>query len=296
MDSDKELHHFKTALNLVEVAAAQGYEIDARESSRNSIVMRGPGDDKIIVANHQGVYVYFSVRDVADNGSVIDFVQKRTGKSLGQVRQFLRGFTGGKTVSRRTLPRPATTKTDIPGVRTQYAAMQPALHNRFLQERGLFPATLADPRFASTMRQDARGNIAFAHTDENGLCGYELRNHGFYGFAPGGIKRCWTSTNIREADTAFIAESAIDALSHAQLFPNALAYVSLGGGMSPEQGAFLGSLLQGKHIIVGTDNDEAGERCASLLLALSGYLTCRRAAPPAHAKDWNALLSSGTRQ
>lgn len=41
-----ELEYFKTAINLTEYAAGQGYLLDRRASSRNSVVMRHPGGDK----------------------------------------------------------------------------------------------------------------------------------------------------------------------------------------------------------------------------------------------------------
>lgn len=286
---DNELDYFKTSLSLVDVAASYGYGVDGQASSRNSIIMRGPGDDKIIVANHQGTYVYFSVRDETDNGTVIDFIQKRTQKTLGQVRKELRVFAGTSAPSVPSLlPRPEPSETNIPGVLAAYAAMTAAQDNLFLRQRGLTPATLASPRFATAMRQDKRSNIAFPHYGVEGLCGYELRNHGFYMFAKGGVKRTWLSTNLQSATTVFVVESAIDALSHAQCFPNDYAYLSIGGAMSPEQVIYVGTLVAGKHLIAGTDNDKDGEKFAQQLEALTGYAGFVRERP--HKKDWNDLI------
>ena len=90
-----ELERFKSRINLTEYMAAQGYQLDKTESSRHSVVMRSLGDDKLIVAKGQdGHWVYFSVRDEADNGSIIDFVQRRQGLNLGQVRRELRLWIG----------------------------------------------------------------------------------------------------------------------------------------------------------------------------------------------------------
>jgi hypothetical protein len=75
-----ELEDFKRRINLTEYAASLGYCIDRRASSRNSAVMVHPAGDKIIVAkgedNH---WVYISVRDDRDHGSIIDFHQSRQG-------------------------------------------------------------------------------------------------------------------------------------------------------------------------------------------------------------------------
>ena len=40
-----ELDQFKTRINLAEYAASQGYQLDRRESSRNSAVMRRESDN-----------------------------------------------------------------------------------------------------------------------------------------------------------------------------------------------------------------------------------------------------------
>lgn len=91
-----ELEQFKSRINLVEYAQTLGYQIDRKESSQNSKVLRHGNGDKIVVATDQnGRGLYFSVRDDHDNGSIIDFVQKRTGASLGQTRKVLRPWIDG---------------------------------------------------------------------------------------------------------------------------------------------------------------------------------------------------------
>jgi hypothetical protein len=92
---DCELELFKTTINLSEFAA-RGYALDRRASSVNSAVMRHPDGDKIVIARNEasGAWVYFSVRDDRDNGTIIDFVQNRDGGSLGEVRKTLRAWLG----------------------------------------------------------------------------------------------------------------------------------------------------------------------------------------------------------
>ena len=92
---DKELETFKTDIDLRAYAAALGYGLDRKASWRGSSVLRHPNGDKIIVKrDHDGHFVYFSVRDENDNGSIIDFVQRRKAYNLGQVRQELRPWIG----------------------------------------------------------------------------------------------------------------------------------------------------------------------------------------------------------
>lgn len=51
---DTELERFKIEVVLPEFAAARGYFLDRRASSRNSVVMRHPDGDKIIIARYEG--------------------------------------------------------------------------------------------------------------------------------------------------------------------------------------------------------------------------------------------------
>ena len=103
----QEIDDFKQQINLTEYAAAQGYVLDRSESSRNSVTMRGPGGDKIIIGRDasSGHWIYFSVRDDADNGTIIDFIQNRQRLDLGGARKALRPWVGSPSPTRQTLPR-----------------------------------------------------------------------------------------------------------------------------------------------------------------------------------------------
>src|SRR5258708_2978080 len=95
MASDLELESFKTDIDLRQYAASLGYELNKRESSRNSSVLRHTKGDKIIIKRGgDGHYVYFSARSNKDSGSIIDFIQHRQHLSLGGVRQKLRPWLG----------------------------------------------------------------------------------------------------------------------------------------------------------------------------------------------------------
>jgi hypothetical protein len=50
------------------------------------------------------------------------------------------------------------------------------------------------------------------------LCGYEIKNRDFTGFARGGSKGLWLCTGKKPATGLVLAEIAIGALSHAALF------------------------------------------------------------------------------
>lgn len=299
-----EISRFKLEINLAEYAQSLGYEIDARESSRASTVMRR-GDDKIIIATDQdGHGVYFSVRDDKDNGSIIDFVQRRQGKNIGQVRKELRPWIGNASSSYRPLRRPEAERPRKPEASTAdrqrvlaaWMRMQPAgKHPYLMRDRKLSATTLGDPRFAGLIRIDARGNAVFPHFDRNGLAGYELKNKGFTGFARGGEKAFWHSSNIDHAPRVVVVESAIDAMSHAQLKRDReAAYISTGGSMSDKQHQLLREQLaaakeRGAEIILATDNDEGGNKLAAEISRLIPDAHMTRELPQGE-KDWNDML------
>src|SRR3989442_13200006 len=116
MNQDNELDAFKREIDLRQFAVTIGYEMDRRESWRGSTVLRR-GPDKIIVKRKgNGHYVFFSVKDDSDNGTLIDFLQRRQNLSLGAVRQILRPRIG----------RPVTPP--------QFPALEPSSPNRMRVE------------------------------------------------------------------------------------------------------------------------------------------------------------------
>lgn len=297
-----ELEQFKTSINLVEYAESQGYEIDSRESSKASVVLRR-GDDKIIVATDaDGHGIYFSVKDDSDHGSIIDFVQKRDGLNLGQVRRVLRPWVGGSPatyVPRAQAPqrsKPASTSADRRQVLAVWSKMQPTNgdHPYLTIDRKIEQATQADPRFVGMVRLDVKGNAVFPHYDEAGITGYELKNRAFTGFASGGEKALWHSANFHTVTRLVVVESAIDGMSHAELMhdPEA-AYVSIGGSMSDKQRDLLTQAIKDLQartgaLVIATDNDPAGEALAQQIKALVPGMTAER--QTSKLKDWNADL------
>ena len=242
---DIELEKFKTDVVLPELAAARGYALDRRASSRNSVVMRHPDGDKIIIARYEGTthWVYFSVRDDRDNGTVIDFLQNRGIGSLGLVRKTLRDWLG---TSRPDSQLPLFVKDLQPVSRDRAAVMaawemaEPCASLPYLTGRGLGPDVLALPLFAGCVRVDRRNNALFPHYDKDGLCGFEVKNKGFTGFASGGVKGLWYSQAKTTDGRLVLVESAIDAMSfHALQGDMFTRYMSTGGELNPQQPVLL---------------------------------------------------------
>jgi hypothetical protein len=233
MNSDTELDAFKREIDLRQFAASFGYEMDRRESWRGSTVLRCGGDKIVVKRNRNGHYVFFSLRDESYNGTIIDFLQRRQHLSLGAVRQILRAWIGRPAAALPSLPKLELTGADRMRVEREYQRMRDAPRHPYLEyDRCLPAALLRAPRFAGRVRIDGRGNAVFPHFDVAGLCGYEIKNRQFTGFAAGGTKRLWLSHFRRHDRRLVMAESTIDALSHAVLFPDAAdqtRYASLGG-------------------------------------------------------------------
>lgn len=306
MQREDELTRFKTDINLVEYVASKGYQVIKGESSKASTVMvDGQGDKLIIATAEDGHGIYFSVRDDADNGSIIDFVQRLQGLNLGQVRKELRPWIGeygqaavpvhaARKPEAARAPKPVPTSRDRQQVLAVWSKMEPAGEHRYLiDERKLSPEVLADPRFAGQVRIDGKGNAVFPHYDRDGITGYELKNAGFTGFAKGGEKGLWYSSNLGHAGRVVVVESAIDAMSHAQINGDQeAAYISVGGSMSDKQRELLAGALAKAHqrgaaVVLATDADEPGKKLADQVQALAPAGALIEREEPEHGNDWN---------
>jgi hypothetical protein len=304
-DQDIELEAFKREIDLRRFAIGMGYAIDRGESWRGSAVMRR-GPDKIVVKrNGNGHYVFFSVRDDDDSGSIIDFLQRRRNLSLGAVRQVLRPWTS-RSAAAPPLPKLQPTNPDRAGVERAYRRLtnQP-LNAYLLHERRLPSDVLQSPRFAGRIRTGERGNAVFPHFDTTGLCGYEVKNRGFTGFAAGGEKGLWFSHTRPDDRRLVLAESAIDALSYAALFPDAAdqtRYASVSGQLSSKQPelirATMARLPQGAEVVAAFDADAMGHRLAEIVRQAVSQLfhqsvrspSLRVHLPLGEGKDWNEVL------
>jgi hypothetical protein len=307
-NSDIELDAFKREIDLRQFAVNLGYQMDRRESWRGSTVLRR-GGDKIVVKRHgNGHYVFFSVRDDNDHGTIIDFVQRRQRLSLGAVRQVLRPWIG-RHATPMQFPALQPTSPDRMQVECAYRRMSEVPRYPYLEQDRCVPAiVLWSPRFVGRIRLDCRGNTVFPHFDAAGLCGYEIKNRGFTGFAGGGKKGLWFSHTRSDDRRLILAESAIDALSHATLFPDAedqTRYASLGGKPSRRQmgllRAAIAKLQEGAEIVAAFDADPAGRRLAEEIRELVAKMASRNERsdlifkshlPTQEGEDWNTVLQA----
>ena len=299
---DSELEKFKTDVILPELAASKGYAVDRCASSRNSVVMRHPDGDKIIIARYEGTthWVYCSVRDDRDNGTVVDFLQNRGVGSLGLVRKTLREWLG---TSRPESQLPLFVKELQPVSRDRadviavWEKAEPCASLPYLTGRGLGPDMLALPLFAGGVRVDRRNNALFPHYDKDGLCGFEVKNKGFTGFASGGVKGLWYSQAKTTDGRLVLVESAIDAMSfHALQGDMFTRYMSTGGQLNPQQPFLLRGAMVKLHpsavVVLAFDDDEGGDKITKEVEAVAPAGRKLLRMRPEGGKDWNQILKA----
>lgn len=308
----QELQAFKSRIRLVDYAIAQGFKIDEKASSTNSVILRRETGEKIVVRPAtDGHDVYFSPDNSLKSGTVIDFVQQYHQINLGQARKILREFLRtGDRVSRRKkfniiLPDHLSLKAkqnkrqkkpksfDISGLRVLKS-------NSYLEDdRGISSQIIQSDRFEGQIQIDERNNVIFPNRDGENITGYELRNFNFKGFAAGGKKSLWRSNQKQNDRLLVITESPIDALSYHQLKgDNSTRYIATGGTFSQAQAELIKAEIeaifqQDGSVIIATDNDEAGDKLAEGIAKLSRskpFFYRRRLKPK--LKDWNEDLIS----
>lgn len=291
---------FKQSVNLSHFAAGQGYELDRKKSTRSSLVMRHANGDKIIVSKKGANWVYFSVHDDHDNGTIVDFIEKRTSKSLPEIGRELAAWAGGAgALPVYSLPDVQEQVYDRERIRKAFRWLKPAGEHPYLMNERKIPAdVLTHPRFAGRIYQDRYGNVVFPHQDGQGVCGLELKNTDKGVFMRGSEKALWLG-NINPADTVLtLAEAAIDSLSHFALFrPENASYGAVSGGMRDKQFDFLmaiiGKMPKLETINLAVDHDEGGEKIASRIETyLAGKFTGEivRHIPEQEGLDWNEVL------
>lgn len=303
---DDELDRFKREVNLTQLAASRGYEIDRRKSSRASVVMRHPVTrDKVVIsrASSRQHWTYFSVGDARDCGTVVDFLRHRGCPTLGSVRLELRRWCSD---GRSLIPAASFRDTavappkDRAAVAAVFAAAFVVDSDPYLSSRGIRPETLRSPRFQGTFRRDRRGNILFPHADGEGLSGFETKNHRWTAFSTGGVKALWRS-NVSPGDRRLVlTESAIDGLSYHQLAPDEVtSYGSTAGTLSRHQRSILVEAFRGlpadATVILAFDADAGGDSLARDVAAIAQHVRVVRELPP-HGKDWNDCLQRSERE
>jgi len=263
------------------------------------------GHDTIKASLVDGKWLWTSNKS-GESGSVIDlWMQNNPGTSLGEARAAFREILG--TVP---IPLPGSEPARMAEVRDHTHARQRwdeapriGLSHSYAQARGISRETLI--RFPDQVRAGAFGGIYFAHRnpDTGDIQGFEQRwekdgRKNVARFAKGGLKTVNVLGDPKTTTRMMVVEGGLDALALAELEDRQdTIYVSTGGGFGPQTEAALIRLADGKAVLSGFDNDEAGAILDSKLRAL--LPDTERMAPPrqiegtnAVCKDWLNVLNA----
>lgn len=301
MAQDKEIDKFKTEINIAEFAQSIGYTIDKEKSSRVAPVLEHSNGDKIVVGQNKenGHFIYFSAKDDADNGTIIDFIQNRMKANFGQVRKIARDWLKNGSKNAQII------KTTISPTSHDKLKIQRLWHflktdQFFFDWRGIDKDLLNDVIKSGRAKYNSKDDhLFFSMLDTKGLVGLDRRNTktGEKHIIAESERGVWTYKQPQSAKRIVVFESPIDALSYRQMNWNngEDAYLSTQGTFGQTQEDAIKALCKANpHAkwVMATDKDEKGNQIAdkitSLIQSVSSAQVLRET--PIR-KDWNEDLN-----
>ena len=292
----------KREINLVAYAGHYGYVEDRRRSTKTSTVMKLDKGDKIVVAKPHHVWIYFSVYDDQDHGTILDFIKNRTGQSLYAIGRALESGLGNlpDDYIKQGVSYVKKQAYDPGRVHRLFNHCHSAIHHHYLLQRDIPQDIINSSRFVGRIFQDQFRNAVFPHFKAGQICGLELKSEEISLFVRGSEKTLWRSNHLEGDDTLLIAESPIDTLSYQTIHHLKTGfYIATCGGLSTKQGEMIQDMLSQtdwiKAIIIITDHDEGGDGITQRLerfinqSSFSGSIT--RHSPQKRGCDWNDVLS-----
>lgn len=295
-----ELEYFKSNIDLVKFAESYGFQVDTRKSSKNNFILFNHRGQKLAITQRSnGHWTYLDV-GTETGGTIIDFIQAIHPKSLGEVRKVLRQWKESPRYW-PTEPRPSAKSRDIDHdqVVNRWNAAKPISSQiPFLDSRSIPYSTIADPIFQDRLRIDHRSNLLFPHWNLDGkICGFEIKNQNFTGFATGGSKGLWCSRPRDDDQVAVFFETGLDALSFATLFStHRKRFFSFAGRLNSHQPLCIQSAVDkmpvNSQVWLAMDHDEAGLKLAGQLREIISRVDVRilEKLPERQGDDWNDVL------
>ena len=299
-----EFSRFKREINFIQYAQSLGYEIDRKKSTRHSIALVKEKSDKIIISKKNSTWVYFSIYGQRDYGTIIDFIQHRTSKSLFEIGKELQLWLDGFVDL--SPPNPSINLSDDATydpvrIKRLFNYCSLARNHAYLKSRGITQDVLKSSRFAGRVFQDKYQNAVFPHFKNGQVCGLELKGENISLFVRGSEKTLWRSNVFKSDDCLVIAEAPVDAVSYHIIHKLKSAfYIATCGGFSKSQGNYIKEIFnlhpQITNIIITTDNNWGGDKLAQRLqneITKSDYNgSVMRHSPIERGTDWNDVLKS----
>lgn len=295
-----ELDQFKSDINLVEFAESYGFQIDLKTSSRNNFILFNNSGEKLAITHRSnGHWTYLDVH-VETGGTIVDFVQSKSQKSLGEVRKELRAWKGSphyRPIGTQAPAKPS--KLNAGQVVSQWNTASPVTSQLpYLESRSIPYSVISDPIFRDRLRIDRRSNLLFPHWNLEGeICGFEMKNSNFTGFATGGTKGLWCSRPRENDQVAIFCETGLDALSLATLFGiERKRFFSFAGRLNSYQPLCIQSAVAKmparSQVWLAMDHDDAGMKLVAQLreILTRCEVTILEKLPEKIGYDWNDVL------
>ena len=313
-----DLERIKREVNLIQHVSSMGYVLDKVKSSKTWAVMEKEGD-KILIKNspnQNGHWMYKSLVDDQDKGTIVDFMQKR-----GFTYQSICGLSSHH-LDDRMLKDQQCLSQEIQDVSASRCIAQEAFEkvkvhekNNYLHCRGIDRSTYE--HYPSVKVGDQAVFALYKDLDHHGkgvMCstisyGFDskgsISEDGFVNSAkyfqkglPRGLS-VLVDPDI-PVKAIVVTESPIDALSHKQIHKDdgSTMYISTCGslseGIKKELETVLGhAKAVGLPVTLAFDNDPAGRKMHKVVSELAGVnqLICKDSIPTRY-KDWSQELVS----
>jgi len=310
----RDLERIKREVNLIQHVSSMGYVLDKSKSSKTWAVMEKEGD-KILIKNspnQNGHWMYKSLVDNKDKGTIVDFMQNR-----GFTYQSICGLSSTH-LDDRVIKDQKFLSLEITDIASQRHIAQEAFDkvvthekNNYLYCRGIGRSTYE--HYPSVKVGDKAVFALYRNLDRNGkgvMCStisYQFdakeSSDGFYNSSkyfqkglPRGLS-VLVDPNI-SVKAIVVTESPIDALSHKQIHKDdgSTMYISTCGSLSEGIKKELGTVLahakeRGRSVTLAFDSDPSGRQMHKTVseLARAYEVLCKDSAP-SMGKDWGQEL------
>ncbi len=289
-----ELAELRQRVDCRTVLERAGWELDARESTRQAAKYR-QGAGRIVIVTHEGRGWFAPLDD--RRGDVIALAQHVWGGNLGHTRKALRPLAGIVPQPLPALPKVEAPRLDGEAVWRKARLLRagsPAW--RYLtEERGLSADIVERVTRAGALREGICGTVWAQHqTGAGRVTGWEMRGPRYKGFSKGGAKTLFRAGCLSTVRRVVVTEGAIDAMSLASLegWAGGTVYVSTGGGYGPAtEEALRGLLLPDVELVAATDRGAGGELLATGLGEMARACGTGFSRLRPDAKDWNAQVT-----
>ena len=299
--SEEVLHQVK-GKNLVQLLVEDGWQINARKTTKQSISMKRD-DRAVVVSNQGGHYIYFETDSKVKNGTAIDYLIHERNLNFREAVAWLQQWDS--TESAPVIQAGQKRPTNFFKI---YNNLPNPEYSKYLNYRGLSKETYSSPAFQGKFK--TRGStVLFPHyRGSYEIPGVEMRGYQIKKFWKNSERTLWNS-NVLDANnpnkTLYIAESPIDAMSFAQykglsLQDGSSIFAATSGSISPSQLELLKQVAKSHPWLGGIriifDNDGPGRKMADGLEQALRKVTAtdiHQELPFMEGYDWNKMLTMG---